>query len=232
MEYKLSLGDITFEISPEKKIEFTSGHELAKIDIPGTNPSYQSMGPAEKTCHWNGIIEDLEKNEALKKAQAIETLANKGNPVKLLYADISLMVLIRSFRYQYFSTSRVRYEIELVAVSEDTATIAAKQTNQIVMPSIPATSAGSSILAGVPNFTSIANVKSYTVQQEDNLRSVAGQVLGNPHDWPILSWLNDLPGVEIPSTLSEIQIPQTMEAAAAMKAKLDEAMAKIPALPL
>jgi hypothetical protein len=104
---KITLGSVTFDVAPRKKLKYTSPRSIARYDIPGGEPDYQDMGKDETILSWEGV---LDGDQAYTHALQIEALKNAGQAVQLVVPDfpeLSRMVRVRSFPFDIIRRNRV-----------------------------------------------------------------------------------------------------------------------------
>lgn len=73
----------------------------------------------------------------------------------------------------------------------------------------------------------ISNMKLHQVVDGENLRSIAADLLGQPHQWILLAQINRLPTAQIPPEVRKIRIPDITNLAQVEKL-LDEERARLP----
>lgn len=115
MATKVYLGGILFSPGPRKKLKFNNPRVISKIDIPGSSPVNQDMGPDETTLAWDGV---LDGEDAYQKAIQIEIMKDAGQIVQLVVSDCPELckdVRIRTFPWDLIRKDRVEYSIDLVA---------------------------------------------------------------------------------------------------------------------
>jgi len=194
MAAKVLLGDIVFSPGPRNKIQFNNPRSIAKMDIPGSAPGYQDMGPDETTLSWSGY---LIGDDAYKKAIQIESLKDAGEEVQLIVSDfpeLSKKVRIRSFPWDVIRINRIEYSIELVAeilpaVTNILTTTTTSETTE--------TKVTASATAG----------QTYIIKQGDTLWAIAASYLGTGTRWREIAVLNNISNPRALQIGQSINIP-------------------------
>ncbi|GMB00927.1 hypothetical protein [Pelosinus sp. IPA-1] len=73
----------------------------------------------------------------------------------------------------------------------------------------------------------ISQMKTRQVKQGDSLRSIATEVLGNPHQWILLAQLNRLSSSIIPSGIKTVKVPDNTNLAN-IQSMIDEQVSQLP----
>lgn len=210
--FKGNKNTVFLSIAPEKKIDFTGPREIAKLDIPGYKSVYQDMGQGERTAKWSGLIEEA---SALATAETLRAMMDAGKEIKFIYGEISAVVLIKEFNYQYYRDNYVRYDITLLEV--DGLNVDADGVN---MP--PATKATPGFGRGQSLADGLVSILLQGVVQGDTLRSISTRLFGSPHDWYYIARINGFTSSTIPAGIQHIKVPATIGALLALKTALDK----------